>query len=141
MRKIKFVAMLYIVGLVGWVIGGGTLFDTARFKLGEQAAVMKSVDPAIARALKYNPRDYVLADVVYESNRGNVPVPGHVIRPEDLPVLAAGKAVPIRYRRSNPHQVLYQFDEKPWGFGWLMLGVVGTAVGVYAHRQLRRETD
>lgn len=140
MGKIKFVAMLWLMALVGWFIGSTTLFVKLRFQLGEQSAVMKSVDPSIARALKYNPGDYVLADVVYESEGRSVPVAKMVVRPQDLPLLATGRGVPIRFRSGNPREVLYQFEDKPWGFGWLFLGIAGTALGVYAHRALRRET-
>jgi hypothetical protein len=141
MGKINFVAMLWLMGLAGLFLGSTTLFVKLRFEMGERSAVMTSVDPTIARALKYNPGDYVLADVVYEAREGNVAVTTMVVRPQDLPTLAAGKGVPIRFRSGNPREVLYAFEDKPWGFGWVILGIAGTALGFYAHRALRRETD
>jgi len=140
MSKIKFVAMLWLMALAGWFIGSTTLFVKLRFQMGEQTAVMKSADPTLARALKYNPGDYVLADVVYQTGRGDVPVARMLVRPDDLKALVSGKGVPIRFRSGNPHEVLYRYEEKPWGFGWLILGIAGTALGIYAHRKLKEES-
>lgn len=140
MSKIKFVAMLWIMALLGWLMGGGALFEAIRFKLGEESAVMKSADPKIARALKFNPQDYATADVVLQTASGELAVSKFRVRPHDLPALAAGRGVAIRFRKGNPHEVLYQFEEKSWGLGWLLLGLAGTALGVFAHRKLKQES-
>lgn len=139
MRKINFVAMLWVMALVGWFIGGTTLFVKLRFDLGEQVAVMKSTDPRLARALKFNPNDIVLADVVYETAGGPVPVSAKVVRQEDLEPLVEGRGVTLRFRKGNPREVLYGNEEKPWGIGWLVLGLVATTVALVAHRKLREE--
>jgi len=139
MSKIKFVAMLWIMALLGWLMGGGALFEAIRFKLGEATAVVKSADPKIARALKFNPQDYAVADVVFETGHGDMAVSRFRVRPHDLPALAAGRGVAIRFRKGDPHEVLYQFEEKSWGLGWLLLGFAGTALGIVAHRKLKQE--
>jgi hypothetical protein len=139
MSKIKFVAMLWLLAGLGWVLGGATLFFKVRFQMGEESALMKSVDPTIARALKYNPKDYVPADVVFETSHGNVAVSKLLVRPGDLKALADGTGVPIRFRKGDPHEVLYQREEKPWGLGWLLLAIICTPLGFMAHRKLRQE--
>jgi len=78
--------------------------------------------------------------VVYQTGRGDVPVARMLVRPDDLKALVSGKGVPIRFRSGNPHEVLYRYEEKPWGFGWLILGIAGTALGIYAHRKLKEES-
>jgi hypothetical protein len=141
MGKIKFVAVLWLLAAIGWFLGGTTLFIKLRFQMGQETALMKSTDPVIARALKYNPNDYLPANVVFETGHGNVPVTNMLLRPEDLKPLADGKGVSLRFRKGNPHEVLYEFEDKPWGIGWLLLALVATPLAFYAHRQLRRETD
>jgi hypothetical protein len=139
MSKIKFVAMLWLLAGLGWFVGGGTLFVKLRFQMGEESAVMKSVDPVIARALKYNPKDYLVADVVYETSRGNLAVPKKTVGPKDLKALADGTGIPIRFRKGDPYEVLYGNDEKPWGFGSLLLALVCTPLAFFAHRKLKQE--
>lgn len=141
MSKVKFVAVLWIMALLGWLMGGGTLFEKVRFQMGEQTAVMKSSDPKVARALKYNPKDYLPADVVFETPTGNLQVSNLIVRPQDLPTLAAGGGVPIRFRKGDPHEVLYQYQEKSWGLGWLLLGIAGTVLAIVAHRKLKKESE
>ncbi len=140
MGRIKFVAMLWLMALLGWLMGGGALFVKLRFQMQEQSAVMKSADPAIARALKFNPGDHVPADVVFETATGKVAVSKLLVRPQDLAALAEGKGVAIRFRSGDPHEVLYPYQDMPWGLGWLLLGVAGTVLGFVAHRKLRQES-
>lgn len=139
MRKTNFVAMLWVLALTGWLLGGATLFVKLRFQMGEESAVMKSVDPAIARALKYNPKDYLPVDVVYETRHGNVAVSKKVVGPEDLQALADGKGIPIRFRKGDPYEVLYGQEQKPWGIGWWLLALFATPLALLAHRMLKSE--
>lgn len=140
MRSITFVALLYIMAFVGWMIGGGELFEKLRFEMDEATAVMTSADPRIAQALKYNPKDTAMVDVVFTTDEGQVPVSRFGVRPRDLKTLAAGNGVTLRFRRSNPRDVLYGQDEKPLGLVWLAIGAIATGLAIYAHRLLRRQT-
>jgi hypothetical protein len=139
--RIKFVAMLWLMALLGWLMGGGALFQKVRFQMDEQTGVMKSTDPGVARALKYNPKDRLPADVVFETSQGNVSVSKLLVRPQDFEALVNGSGVPVRFRKGDPHEVLYPYEEMSWGFAWLAIGLAGTMLAIVAHRKLRQESD
>jgi hypothetical protein len=139
MRKIPFVAFLYLFGLIGLFLGGGEIVQKIRFELGSESAVMTSTDPVLARTVKYNPTGSVRADVEYETSHGTVPVHDVYLSADKVHKLAQGEGIPLRYMKSNPYWTLGKWEELPSGIGWLAFGVIALGTAVFAHRLLRRE--
>ena len=139
MGKLKFVAMLYIFALCGLFVGGIELVQKLRFSLGAEEALMRSTDPMLVRAAKYTPNDSIRANVMYQTSKGALLVSGKFLTGALVQKLARGESIPLKFLQDDPHRVLYSGDELPMGIGWLIVGFVALAVGVFAHRLLRKE--
>ncbi|WP_341912392.1 hypothetical protein [Polaromonas sp. YR568] len=139
MGKVAFVAWLYVMGLSGLFIGGLELFEKMQFSWMSERAVMKSSDLALTRAAKFAPGQSAQADVVYETPGGPIAVNGKFLSGDHVQALARGESIRLRFLKSNPHRTLYDRDELPSGFKWLVVGTAVFGAAVVAHRLLRRE--
>jgi hypothetical protein len=140
MGRFVFVAMLYVVSMCGFVVGGIELFTRARFALGAEDGAMKSSDPAIARAVTFAPNDSMRADVVYVTATRSLPVSDKYLSADQMRRLSRGETVPVRFLASDPHRVLREGEEHPSGLGWLIGGAAALAFAVYGHRRLHIES-
>lgn len=138
-HKFTFVAFLYLMAGAGLLLGGGALYHRLQFDFGSQTGTMLSTDPGIARAAKFAPGTTVRANVTYTTASGVVTVRDKFVGADDVQILARGEGVPVRFLTSDPLRVLPPNEELPYGFGFFALGFGALAVGVYAHRLLRRE--
>ncbi len=139
MGRFTFVGMMYLMAAAFLLIGIGDGWISARLWMSGQDGRMTSTDPRVARAAKYAADSGVFADVEYSTPSGVVKVPGLFVRANQIPRLANGESIPVRFVTGDPRSAYFDGERPPNSLWFLALGIGVLPVAIYAHRQLRRE--
>ncbi|MDP2340414.1 MAG: hypothetical protein Q8O67_05625 [Deltaproteobacteria bacterium] len=139
MGKFIFVGTLYVFSACALFVVGQQLFEEVRFARSAQSALMKSSDPNVARTARFAPNNSMKADVVYITANAEIPVRDLYLPASDVQQLARGEGIAIKFRESDPYDMLHENEETPGVLGWMIAGVLALALAVFGHRLLRKE--
>lgn len=140
MGRYTFVALLFLMGACGLMMGGMALYENAMFGMKGRDAEMVATDPPkwlIVRDGRYFARR---VNVKYVSANGEIAVPDKYVSADEVRRLAQGERVPVRYLEGEPERARTAGDEgdNPWI--WLTVGVLSLGLALYARTLLHRES-
>lgn len=141
MRGISFVASLYVGALCCLLGAGIELRSKYEFWSDGESAVVETSDPLLQRYIKYQQTGLASLDVTFVTASGRIDVPAKIFGQDDMKRLAAGQPIHIRFLKSNPHRTLPEDSPIPVPWGWLIGGILLSALAAFAHSLLRKEAQ
>jgi hypothetical protein len=139
MKRIEFIAALFVLALCCLLVGGMNLYERLEFGLNGQSAQMQLANPVKTLAIEKTDQGIHLIDVRYLSQEGELVVPGKRLWGDEARIVGGGGQVPVTYLKHNPQRVLYRHQELDSPWVWLAVGVGAMATFIYALRLRRRE--
>ena len=140
MRGVMFTAWMFIIGLGGLLIGGRTLWENVSWHNDSQAAVLALADQSKKpRGLIAGGPPTFAVDLKYVTPAGVIAAPDEYVDRDVADRLWKGEQIRVHYSKSHPRYFRYDWveDSNPWG--WLFLGIAGTATALLARRLTVRE--
>jgi hypothetical protein len=140
MQKMIFVAWLYVAAACCFFACGPEIYQKANLWLTGQNGTMRSIDPEVARYLKFgDPKSTVCVDVIYVTATEQVQVVDKYVSYQELERLSRAEEIPVRFSKSNLHWVLFDHQTLEIAWGWPVAGLVLFVFAIFAHRLLKRE--
>jgi hypothetical protein len=141
MGRYTFVAMLFLMAVSCFLIGGTALYDNAMFRFKGEDAVMVATDPAkwlVVRDGRYFSR---AVNVKFVTAGGReIAAPGKHVSADEVRRLAADEKIPMRFIDGDPVRSRIAGDDgdNPWI--WLAAGVAALGLALFARKLLHRES-
>jgi hypothetical protein len=124
--------MLFCTGAGAFLAGGIQLYENLDFRYHAVPARMELADKSKPITIPTGGYDVHMLDVKYISATNELLVPQKRLSGDNARRLANGEQIPITYYKGTPQTVMYQYDEQPSPWVWLIAGVVLLATFVFS---------